>query len=142
MKIQLVSKDARIPTRAHTWDAGFDLYSSVDLWIEPGSHKLVETDVIVEIPEGCVGLVCPRSGLAAKESVSILNTPGIIDAGYRGTLKVNLINHGKVIKEVKVGDRIAQLVLQKVELPILELVGDLSEQATDRGTKGYGSTGQ
>lgn len=142
MRIQLLSKSARVPSRAHSSDAGYDLYAAESVWISPGSWGTVSTDVILEIPDGHVGLICPRSGLAASYAITVLNAPGVIDSGYRGAVKVNLINHGKNNKEIRIGDRIGQLLIQKVELPVLELVDDLDSQITDRGSKGHGSTGQ
>lgn len=129
-----------MPTRAHPGDAGVDLYSAVDLELAPGRRGLVGTGVAVAIPVGMVGLIHPRSGLAARTGLSIVNTPGTIDAGYRGEIKVCLINHDPDTPiTIARGDRIAQLVVQRVELPEFTEVEDLGD--TSRGSGGYGSSG-
>ena len=129
-----------MPTRAHPGDAGVDLYSAVDLELPPGRRQLVGTGVAVAIPVGMVGLIHPRSGLAARTGMSIVNTPGTIDAGYRGEIKVCLINHDPDTPiTIARGDRIAQLVVQRVELPEFTEVAELDD--TSRGTCGYGSSG-
>ncbi|GAB07727.1 deoxyuridine 5'-triphosphate nucleotidohydrolase [Gordonia amarae NBRC 15530] len=129
-----------MPTRAHPGDAGVDLYSAVDLELPPGRRQLVGTGVAVAIPVGMVGLIHPRSGLAARTGLSIVNTPGTIDAGYRGEIKVCLINHDPDTPiTIARGDRIAQLVVQRVELPEFTEVAELDD--TSRGTGGYGSSG-
>ena len=129
-----------MPTRAHPGDAGVDLYSAVDLELPPGRRQLVGTGVAVAIPVGMVGLIHPRSGLAARTGLSIVNTPGTIDAGYRGEIKVCLINHDPDTPiTIARGDRIAQLVVQRVELPEFTEVAELDD--TSRGTGGRGSSG-
>ena len=127
------------PTRAYEDDAGLDLYSSQDHWLGPGGRLLVGTGTCVALPPGTVGLVCPRSGLAHKTGVTVLNAPGIIDAGYRGEIRVNLANHGQDTVQIKRGDRIAQLVILDTAPVTLTRVDGLP--VTTRGTNGHGSTG-
>ena len=134
-----------MPSRAHEGDAGVDLYSAIDVELAPGQRALVPTGIAVAIPYGMVGLIHPRSGLAARLGLSIVNTPGTIDAGYRGEIKVSLINldpHQPIT--VRRGDRIAQLLVQRVELPELVEVSSFDEAGladTSRGEGGYGSPG-
>ncbi|MCH9730357.1 MAG: dUTP diphosphatase [Actinomycetia bacterium] len=134
-----------LPSRAHDGDAGVDLYSAQDLELAPGERALVSTGVAVAIPMGMVGLVHPRSGLAARVGLSIVNSPGTIDAGYRGEIKIALINLDPGIPiVVRRGDRIAQLLVQRVELPSLVEVSSFDEAGladTTRGDDGHGSSG-
>ena len=134
-----------LPSRAHDGDAGVDLYSAQDVELAPGERVLVSTGVAVAIPMGMVGLVHPRSGLAARVGLSIVNSPGTIDAGYRGEIKVALINLDPGIPiVVRRGDRIAQLLVQRVELPGLVEVSSFDEAGladTTRGDDGHGSSG-
>ena len=142
MKLQIVCPDmALVPTRAHATDAGLDLRCAHKLGVIllPGQRELVNTGVAVNIPPGYVGLVHPRSGWAHKYGITVNNAPGTIDAGYVGNIRVNLINHGRDPIEIKYGERIAQLLIQRVELPELEIVESL--EATARGASGHGSTG-
>ena len=129
-----------MPKYAKSGDAGADLISIIDIEIFPEERQLIPTGLSIAIPEGYVGLVHPRSGLALNHGISIVNTPGTIDAGYRGEVKVILINHDKW-KSFKIakGDRIAQLVIQKVEQ--VEFIETDKLDDTDRGDKGFGSTG-
>ncbi len=129
-----------VPGYAHPGDAGADLVTTVDVRLAPGERALVPTGIAIALPAGYVALVHPRSGLAARFGVSILNTPGTIDAGYRGEVKVLLVNldpHHPV--ELSRGDRVAQLVVQRVEQARFVEVEALPESA--RGAGGYGSTG-
>ncbi|WP_281917821.1 dUTP diphosphatase [Nocardia sputorum] len=129
-----------VPTRAHAGDAGVDLCTTQDVILEPGERVLVGTGVAVALPVGTVGLIHPRSGLAAKTGLSVVNTPGTVDAGYRGEIKVCLINHDpRTPIELRRGDRIAQLLVQRVELVDFLEVDSLDE--TTRGVGGYGSSG-
>ncbi|MEU1544279.1 dUTP diphosphatase [Nocardia sp. NPDC005745] len=129
-----------VPTRAHAGDAGVDLCTTQDVILEPGERVLVGTGVAVALPVGTVGLIHPRSGLAAKTGLSVVNTPGTVDAGYRGEIKVCLINHDpRTPIELRRGDRIAQLLVQRVELVDFVEVDTLDE--TTRGAGGYGSSG-
>ena len=143
MKLKIVCPDPRLmPTRAHPHDAGLDLRCAERFGVEldAGERMLVDTGVAVKIPPGYVGLVHPRSGWAHKYGITVNNAPGTVDAGYTGTIKVNLINHGQDAVSIEYGDRIAQLLIQRVELPELELVDSLD--TTARGTAGHGSTGE
>lgn len=142
LEVQLVrlDRDLPLPCYAHPGDAGADLMTTVDVVLEPGERAMVPTGVALALPPGFVALVHPRSGLAARHGVSIVNTPGTIDAGYRGEIKVMLINHDPV-EPVKLrrGDRVAQLVVQRFERARFVEVETLPESA--RGAGGYGSTG-
>jgi len=132
--------DAVIPTYAKPGDAGADLYSISELVLAPGQRALVKTGIAIAIPSGYVGLVHPRSGLGLKNGISVVNTPGTIDAGYRGEIGVVLINHDLMESfQVKKGDRVAQLVIQKVENAHFKVVNQLPD--SERATGGYGSTG-
>jgi dUTP pyrophosphatase len=137
--------DLPLPRRAHDGDAGVDLYSAQDVELAPGQRALVSTGVAVAVPSGMVGLVHPRSGLAARVGLSIVNSPGTIDAGYRGEIKVVLINlDASTLIVVHRGDRIAQLLVQRVELPELVEVTSFGEAGltdTSRGDGGHGSSG-
>lgn len=129
-----------VPTYARPGDAGADLVSTVDVTIAPGERELVPTGVAIALPEGHAAFVHPRSGLAWRHGVSIVNTPGTIDAGYRGEIKVVLVNHDpREPFTVSRGDRIAQLVVQRVETARFLEVDALD--VTERGAGGYGSTG-
>lgn len=134
-----------MPSRAHEGDAGVDLCSAEDVELAPGRRALVATGIAVAIPHGMVGLIHPRSGLAARVGLSIVNSPGTIDAGYRGEIKVALINLDPDTPiSIRRGDRIAQLVIQNVELPDLVEVASFDEAglaATTRGHGGHGSSG-
>lgn len=134
-----------MPARAHEGDAGVDLCSAEDVELAPGRRALVATGIAVAIPHGMVGLVHPRSGLAARVGLSIVNSPGTIDAGYRGEIKVALINlDPETPIVIRRGDRIAQLVVQNVELPELVEVSSFDEAGladTTRGRGGHGSSG-
>ena len=138
--IQRIDDTVPLPAYAHPGDAGADLCSTVDVHLEPGERVLVPTGVAVALPPGYVGLVHPRSGLAARFGVSIVNAPGTVDAGYRGEISVLLINHDpKEPIDIKRGDRIAQLIVQKVEHAAFIEAGELPDSS--RGSGGFGSTG-
>ena len=140
-----LDRDLPMPSGAHDGDAGVDLCSAVDIELAPGRRALVPTGIAVAIPHGMVGLVHPRSGLATRVGLSIVNSPGTIDAGYRGELKVALINLDPEEPIVlRRGDRIAQLLVQRVELPELVEVTSFDEAGlgdTSRGEGGHGSSG-
>ena len=138
--ITRVDPAAEMPAYAHRGDAGADLVTTVDVRLQPGERALVPTGVAVALPEGYAAFVHPRSGLAARCGLSIVNTPGTIDAGYRGEITVLLVNHdpsGPI--ELARGDRIAQLVVQRVERAEFTEVDALP--GSPRGGGGYGSTG-
>lgn len=128
-----------LPAYARPGDAGLDLRASEAVTIGPGERRLVPTGLAVAIPEGHAGFVLPRSGLAMDKGVTVLNAPGLIDSGYRGELKVLLINHGVEAVSIERGERIAQLVIQPVAQARLVEVERLPESA--RGAGGFGSTG-
>jgi dUTP pyrophosphatase len=142
MKIDVMktSGDAHLPTYAKDGDAGADLYSLHAVNIMPGEYKLVSTGIAMAIPQGYVGLIHPRSGLATKHGITVLNAPGTIDSGYRGEIKVLLVNHSTETYNIDRAERIAQIVVQKVENVFFEPVEELS--ATERGIGGFGSTGK
>jgi len=139
--LQRLDPELPVPGYAHPGDAGADLYAAQDTELAPGGGRaLVPTGVAVALPDGYVGLVHPRSGLAARLGVTVLNAPGTVDAGYRGEILVNLVNHDPVRPAViRRGDRIAQLVVQRVERAAFHVVDELP--ASVRGTGGHGSTG-
>jgi dUTP pyrophosphatase len=138
--ITRVDRDVPLPAYAHPGDAGADLVTTVDVRLEPGERVLVPTGVAIALPEGYVALVHPRSGLAARHGVSIVNAPGTVDAGYRGEIRVLLVNlDPRTPVALRRGDRIAQLVVQRVERARFREVDRLPASA--RGAGGYGSTG-
>lgn len=138
--VKRLAPDVPLPMRAHPEDAGADLYAAEDVVIEPGQRALVGTGIAIALPVGTVGLIHPRSGLAVKHGLSIVNTPGTIDAGYRGELKVCLINTDpETPVAITRGMRVAQLVVQRVEL--VDFVEATELDDTERGSGGYGSTG-
>jgi dUTP pyrophosphatase len=142
MNLRIVRLDerARLPTRAHPGDAGLDLHALEAAVIEPGCRASIPTGVAVEIPPGHAGFVLPRSGLAARHGISVVNAPGLIDAGYRGEVRVLLLNtdHDQRFA-LGAGDRIAQLVLVRVELAVAVEVEAL--ESSERGSGGFGSSG-
>ena len=138
--VQRLDPDLPLPSYAHPGDAGADLVTTVDVTLAPGERALVPTGVAIALPDGFVALVHPRSGLAARHGLSIVNTPGTVDAGYRGEIKVMLINHDpREPIELRRGDRIAQLVIQRFERARFVEVDQLPDSS--RGDGGYGSTG-
>jgi dUTP pyrophosphatase len=134
-----LDRELPLPAYARPGDAGLDLRASESVKLEPGERRLVSTGLAIAIPEGHAGLVLPRSGLAMQKGVTVLNAPGLIDSGYRGELKVLLINHGPVVVAIERGERIAQLVIQAVAHARLVEVERLPDSA--RGEGGFGSTG-
>jgi dUTP pyrophosphatase len=140
LKLKLLDKDMQLPRYQHPGDAGLDLSSRIDLVLEPGERAMIPTGLAVAIPKGYCGFVMVRSGLAARHGISCVNSPGLIDSGYRGELVVILINTDRSKPlQIRRGDRIAQLVLQRVEEATVVQVEDLDE--TSRGGGGFGSTG-
>ncbi|MHA7281236.1 dUTP diphosphatase [Arthrobacter sp. MDT2-2] len=140
VQILMLDDGLEPPAYVTEGDAGADLRTAVDLVLEPGERALVPTGVAMALPHGYVGLVHPRSGLAARHGVTIVNAPGTVDAGYRGEIKVCLLNTDRheAVTFAR-GDRIAQLVIQRVERAAFAVVDDLPESV--RGTGGFGSTG-
>ncbi|MBO0768341.1 MAG: dUTP diphosphatase [Solirubrobacterales bacterium] len=141
LRVQRLDPAAKLPRRAHPGDAGLDLHALEPITLTPGQRVQARTGVAVEIPYGQAGLVLPRSGLAHKHGIALVNAPGLVDAGYRGELKVLLLNtdqHESVV--LGAGERIAQLVLIDVALPAVVEVQCLSD--SDRGAGGFGSTGR
>lgn len=137
--VKRVRDSAKLPFRAHDGDAGADLFAVSWSTVWPGQTSWIETGIAVDIPKGFVGLIHPRSGLAFKNGITVLNAPGTIDAGYTGEIKVSLHNTSDEDFEVWPGDRIAQLVIQRVELPHFNWVAELED--SQRGVGGFGSTG-
>ncbi len=137
--LKRLDRELPIPTHAHPGDGGVDLYAADDIRLAPGERSLVATGVAVAIPAGFAGLVTPRSGLAASSGIGIVNAPGLVDSGYRGELKVILVNHGAETVDIRRGDRIAQLVVVAVQ--VQELVEVEQLPPSRRGEDGFGSTG-
>lgn len=142
INVQIKMLDPELPTPAYTkpGDAGADLRSRVDFTLDPGERALVPTGLALALPEGYVGLVHPRSGLAVKHGITIVNAPGTVDSGYRGEIMVTLLNTDSTKPfQIKRGDRIAQLVIQRYEQANFVVVAELDE--TERGVSGFGSSG-
>ena len=138
--IKLLDPELPAPAYAKPGDAGADLRSRIDFELEPGERAIVPTGVAIALPEGYVGLVHPRSGLATKNGITIVNAPGTVDSGYRGELMVTLLNTDKTKSfHVQRGDRIAQLIIQKYEHATFTVVDELDQ--TERGSSGFGSSG-
>ena len=141
LRYSLLHPEAVPPSRAHDGDAGLDLHAAEDARLGPGERASVGTGIALAIPEGWAGLVLPRSGLAARHAIALVNAPGLIDPGYRGEVRVLLLNTDREEPfEVSPGDRIAQLTLVRFEAPELEPVHQLD--ATARGSGGFGSSGR
>lgn len=141
LRFRRLSDAARPPARVHDGDAGLDLHAAEAARLGPGERASVGTGIALAIPHGHAGLVLPRSGLAARHGISVVNGPGLVDAGYRGELRVLLLNTDRERPfEIAAGDRIAQLVLVRVEGPEVEEAAVLDE--TGRGVGGFGSTGR
>ena len=137
--VKRLDYQAILPFYAHTGDAGMDLFSIEDAIIEPGRRGIIPTGIALDIPFGYVGLVHPRSGMAFRHGITVMNAPGTIDSGYRGEIKVCLLNTGPEDYMVYKGDRIAQIVFQAVSYGILTEVNHLSDSV--RSVHGFGSTG-
>ena len=141
LRFSRLSEAASPPRRAHEGDAGYDLFAAEPAVLGPGERSSVGTGIAVAIPDGHAGLVLPRSGLALRHGISVVNAPGLIDAGYRGELRVLLLNTDRAEAfGIEPGDRIAQLVIARVEAPEVIEVESLDETA--RGVGGFGSTGR
>ncbi len=142
MRLRVLRLDERasIPSRAYPGDAGFDLHAVDSAALAPGERASIGTGIALEIPEGYAGLVLPRSGLAGRHGITLVNAPGLIDAGYRGEIRVLLLNtDAQATFEVSPGDRVAQLVVIRVETPQVEQLEGLA--ASERGAGGFGSSG-
>lgn len=140
LRVRRLDPRALLPTRAHPGDAGLDLYALEPVELAPGERASIPTGIAVEIPSGHAGMVLPRSGLAARRGIALVNAPGLIDAGYRGELRVLLLNTDRLAAfTVSPGDRIAQLVLITVETPEVAEVAELA--LSERGDGGFGSSG-
>ncbi|MEA2195956.1 MAG: dUTP pyrophosphatase [Solirubrobacteraceae bacterium] len=141
LRVSRLDPDAKLPTRAHDGDAGLDLYALAGATLGPGERVSLGTGIAVEIPAGRAGLVLPRSGLAARHGIALVNAPGLIDSGYRGEVRVLLLNTDRDRPcEISAGDRIAQLVLVAVEAPDVVAVDEL--ELSERGAGGFGSSGR
>jgi dUTP pyrophosphatase len=139
IKFKKIHEEAVIPKYAKLGDAGMDLHSIEETAILPGEHKLVKTGLQMQIPLGYEAQVRPRSGLALKNKITVLNTPGTVDSGYRGEIGVILMNHSQEIFKINKHDRIAQMVIAKHETPEIQEVEELDN--SERGEGGFGSTG-
>lgn len=139
LKVKLLHEQAQLPKYAHPGDAGLDLFAATSVTINPGASALIPTGISIQLPPNTEAQVRPRSGLALKHQVTVLNTPGTIDEGYRGEVGVILINHGNYPFEVTPGMKIAQMVIQPVLRVTVEEIEVLT--TTSRGTGGFGSTG-
>ncbi|AXH68776.1 deoxyuridine triphosphatase [Streptomyces phage SparkleGoddess] len=141
VEYKLLSEKAQAPVFMRDGDAGADICTTEAFVLAPGERKMVHTGVAIAVPDGYAAFVHPRSSLAAMHGISVVNAPGTIDAGYRGEVCVILINHGDVSMEFSEGQRIAQLVFQRVEHPSFVFVREFTDDRTERGTGGFGSTG-
>lgn len=141
LRVQRIHPGAILPVRAHPGDAGLDLAICVDVVLEAGERVAAPTGLVVAVPAGRVGLVHPRSGLALRRGVTVVNAPGTIDSGYRGELRVALVNLSEERVELPAGERVAQLLIQAVDLPTVVEAPDLVAESTHRGAGGFGSTG-
>ena len=142
LEVQLLHPDAVAPSRTRPGDAGYDLRCVAGFALEPGERALVPTGIAVCLPPGVAGLVLPRSGLAARHGIGVVNGPGLIDPNYRGEVCVILVNHGAQRFEAAAGDRIAQLLLMPFLAPAVDVVDELPPSGDDRGTGGFGSSGR
>jgi len=141
LKVRLLTDTAKLPSRAHDGDAGLDLHASEPAHIGPGERWQVGTGIAVEIPAGHAGLVLPRSGLARRHGISLVNAPGLVDSGYRGEIKVLLLNNDPAeVFRIAPGDRIAQLLV--TPFAAVEPVESEALSETDRGENGFGSSGR
>ena len=139
LKVKKLVPEAHLPHYAHPGDAGLDLFAVQSCVLQPGTSAMIQTGIAIELPHGTEGQVRPRSGLAAKHQITVLNTPGTIDEGYRGEVCVILINHGKNDFSIEPGMKIAQLLIKPVLTVEVEEAEELSD--TSRGAGGFGSTG-
>ena len=138
IELQLINDNATVPSRKHDSDIGYDISSSIDVLIRSKEVQLINTGIAINLPNQCAGFVLPRSGLASKHKITLINSPGLVDPGYTGELMVPLINHGSSDYQIQIGDRIAQLVLINTNSVEFKIVKNLPD--TDRSTGGFGST--
>ena len=137
-QVMLMSANARAPTRSTEGSAGYDLYSIEDNSIKPGHRKIIDSGIALAFPKSHYVRVAPRSGLDVKKGIDVM--AGVVDSDYRDSIKVVLINHSEEEYGIKAGDRIAQLILTKIDTPKVDIVEELTK--TDRGIDGFGSTGR
>lgn len=141
LPIKRLRDDVQLPSYAYEGDAGLDLRSAIDYDLAPGERHLIPTGLAIALPDGYAGFVLPRSGLALKEGLTLANTPGLVDAHYRGELKIATLNLDRENTiHIEKGERIAQLVIQRVPVVTLQEVDELDK--TDRGVGGFGSSGK
>jgi dUTP pyrophosphatase len=138
VKIKRLDKELPLPTHAYVGDAAFDLLSREEVMLEPGERKAIATGLTLEIPQGYVGLVWDKSGIAIKQGLKTLG--GVVDSGYRGEVLVGIVNLSPVVYTFKKGDKVAQMIIQKTEEVEIVEVDELSD--TERGEKGFGSSGK
>ena len=139
IKIKRLNENAILPEKQHDSDAGYDLHSIEEIILKPNKIYKVRTGIAIQIPNNYAGLVLPRSGLSSKYGISLINTPGLIDSGYRGELLLPLINHSSNEYTINKTERVAQLILIEIPEVKIEVTSDLDE--SDRDSKGFGSTG-
>jgi len=139
INIVLLNENGQIPKKQHDTDIGYDLYSSKEYDLLPRKVTFIETGISIQLPNGCGGFILPRSGLASKHSITSINSPGLIDPGYTGEIKIPLINHSESIYKIEINERFAQLVLINVKSVDFKIVDNLDESI--RSDKGFGSTG-
>ena len=139
IKIKRLNENAILPEKQHDSDAGYDLHSIEDIILKPNQIYKVKTGIAIQLPNNYGGLVLPRSGLSSKYGISLINTPGLIDPGYRGELLIPLINHSSNEYTINKNERVAQLILIQIPEVKIEVTSDLD--ASDRDSKGFGSTG-
>ncbi len=139
IKIVLLNKDAKIPKKQHELDIGYDIFCDKDVTINPGLITFATTGISIQLPKGCGGFILPRSGLASKHSITSINSPGLIDPGYTGEIKIPLINHSTDVYSISKGERFAQLVIINVDNYQFNLVEKLDDSI--RSDRGFGSTG-
>ena len=139
INIVLLNEEAKIPRKQHELDIGYDIYSDKEIILIPGVVTFASTGICLQLPKGCGGFILPRSGLASKHSITSINSPGLIDPGYTGEIKIPLINHSSETYTISKAERFAQLVLINVENYQFNLVDKLDESI--RSDKGFGSTG-
>ena len=138
IELKLINDNATVPSRKHDSDIGYDISAAIDVLIPSKQVQLINTGIAINLPNQCAGFVLPRSGLASKHKITLINSPGLIDPGYTGELMVPLINHGSSDYQIKIGDRIAQLVLINTNSVEFKIVKSLPD--TDRSAGGFGST--